>query len=215
MEFKGAIFDLDGTLLDSMDVWKNIDIEFLAKRGLEVPPGYGDEILAMSFRETAEYTIARFHLKEQPDEVMKEWNDMAIEAYGYLVQLKAGAKEYLLQLKKQGIRLGVCTALSNKLYVPCLQNNGIYELFDTLISTDDVSRGKSYPDAWLLCATRLGIDPHHCIAFEDVLPAIHGAKAAHMQICGVYDKYADKDRDEILQLSDYYIHSFTELIKNK
>lgn len=215
MVFKGAIFDLDGTLLDSMDVWKNIDIEFLAKRGLEVPPGYGDEILAMSFRETAEYTIARFGLNEQPDDVMHEWNQMAIEAYSHHVQLKTDAKEYLLQLKAQGIRLGVCTALSQKLYLPCLQNNDIYELFDTCISTDDVSRGKSYPDAWLLCAARLGIDPHHCMTFEDVLPAIKGAKSAHMQICGVYDKYADKDRAEILRLSDYYINSFTELLKNK
>ena len=90
MNFKGAVFDLDGTLLDSMEVWKNIDIEFLSKRGLEVPKGYSDEILAMSFRETAEYTIARFGLQEQPDDVMHEWNQMAIEAYGHHVQLKPG-----------------------------------------------------------------------------------------------------------------------------
>ena len=138
MNFKGAVFDLDGTLLDSMEVWKNIDIEFLSKRGLEVPKGYSDEILAMSFRETAEYTIARFGLQEQPDDVMHEWNQMAIEAYGHHVQLKPGAKEYLLKLKSHGIRLGVCTALSQKLYLPCLQNNNIYELFDACISTDDV-----------------------------------------------------------------------------
>ena len=106
MNFKGAVFDLDGTLLDSMEVWKNIDIEFLSKRGLEVPKGYSDEILAMSFRETAEYTIARFGLQEQPDDVMHEWNQMAIEAYGHHVQLKPGAKEYLLKLKSHGIRLG-------------------------------------------------------------------------------------------------------------
>ena len=123
MNFKGAVFDLDGTLLDSMEVWKNIDIEFLSKRGLEVPKGYSDEILAMSFRETAEYTIARFGLQEQPDDVMHEWNQMAIEAYGHHVQLKPGAKEYLLKLKSHGIRLGG-TALSQKLYLPCLQNCG-------------------------------------------------------------------------------------------
>ncbi|MFQ9791908.1 MAG: HAD family hydrolase [Acutalibacteraceae bacterium] len=145
MKFKGAVFDLDGTLLDSMEVWKNIDIEFLSKRGLEVPKGYSDEILAMSFRETAEYTIARFGLQEQPDDVMHEWNQMAIEAYGHHVQLKPGAKEYLLKIKSHGIRLGVCTALSQKLYLPCLQNNNIYELFDACISTDDVSRGKIIP----------------------------------------------------------------------
>lgn len=212
MKFKGAIFDLDGTLLDSMDVWKNIDITFLKKRGLTVPPGYSDEILAMSFRETAEYTIKRFQLNEQPDDIMHEWNQMAIAAYSHNVQLKTGAKQYLYQLKAQGIRLGVCTALSQKLYLPCLQNNGIYELFDACISTDNVSCGKNHPDAWLLCAARLGIAPQDCIAFEDVLPAILGAKSAHMQICGVYDSYADKDKAEIIRLSDYYIYSFNELI---
>ena len=212
MKFKGAVFDLDGTLLDSMEVWKNIDIEFLSKRGLEVPKGYSDEILAMSFRETAEYTIARFGLQEQPDDVMHGWNQMAIEAYGHHVQLKPGAKEYLLKLKSHGIRLGVCTALSQKLYLPCLQNNNIYELFDACISTDDVSRGKNYPDAWLLCAARLGISSQDCMAFEDILPAIQGAKAAHMKICGVFDKYSEKDKADILKLSDMYIHSFHELL---
>ncbi len=213
MKFKGAIFDLDGTLLNSMDVWKKIDITFLDKRGQKVPPGYSDEILAMSFRETAEYTIVRFGLNEQADDVIHEWNQMAIEAYSHHVTLKQGVKQYLHQLKTQGIRLGVCTALSQKLYVPCLQNNDIYQLFDTYVSTDDVDRGKNHPDAWLLCAARLGIAPQDCMAFEDVLPAIWGAKAAHMQICGVYDPYAENDRDEIRKLSDIYIDSFTQLIE--
>ena len=101
---------------------------------------------------------------------------------------------------------------SQKLYLPCLQNNNIYELFDACISTDDVSRGKNYPDAWLLCAARLGISSQDCMAFEDVLPAIQGAKAAHMKICGVFDKYSEKDKADILKLSDIYIHSFHELL---
>ena len=96
--------------------------------------------------------------------------------------------------------------------MPCLQNNGIYELFDACISTDDVSRGKNHPDAWLLCAARLGISSQDCMAFEDVLPAIQGAKAAHMKICGVFDKYSEKDKATILKLSDIYIHSFHELL---
>ncbi len=212
MNFEAAIFDLDGTLLDSMEVWKQIDHAFLTKRGLAVPPGYGEEIAAMSFRETAEYTIARFGLSEQPEQVMQEWNEMAVAAYGKQVRLKPGAKEYLHKLKKQGVQLGICTALSQKLYVPCLQNNGIYPLFDTYVSTDDVSCGKSKPDAWLLCAARLGATPQNCMVFEDILPAIQSAKQAHMQICAVYDKYSQKDKPEILKLCDRYIHSFYELL---
>lgn len=213
MKFKGAIFDLDGTLLDSMDVWKKIDIAFFKKRGLSVPPDYGQEILAMSFRQTAEYTIERFGLQERPDDIIHEWNQTAVEAYSHNVQLKTGVKQYLHQLKAKDVRLGVCTALSQNLYLPCLQNNDVYQLFDAYVSTDDVKRGKNYPDAWLLCAARLGIAPQDCMAFEDVLPAILGAKAAYMQICGVYDPYAEKDRAEIRKLSDYYIDSFTQLLE--
>ena len=72
--FQGAIFDLDGTLLDSMHVWKEIDLEFLAKRGFDVPLGYSESLAGLSFRETAEYTIATFGLKENPDDIMQEWN---------------------------------------------------------------------------------------------------------------------------------------------
>ena len=111
----------------------------------------------MSFRETAEYTIARFGLREQPDDVMHEWNQMAIEAYGHHVQLKPGAKEYLLKLKSRHSFGSVYCPFTKVIFALALQNNGIYELFDACISTDDVSRGKNHPDAWLLCAARLGI----------------------------------------------------------
>lgn len=209
---QGAIFDLDGTLLDSLHVWQSIDMAFLAKRGLTVPENYSQEISALSFRETAEYTIARFSLNERPEDVMHEWNQMAIEAYAHTVPLKPGAKDYLLYLKSQGVRLGVCTALSQKLYLPCLQNNKIYTLFDALVSTDDVHRGKHQPDAWLVCAARLGLPPQHCTAYEDVLLAMQGAKAAHMRVCAVYDQNTQQNRSAIEQVADCIIENFTTLL---
>ena len=96
--------------------------------------------------------------------------------------------------------------------MPCLQNNNIYELFDACISTDDVSRGKIIPTLGYCVRHVWGISSQDCMAFEDVLPAIQGAKAAHMKICGVFDKYSEKDKADILKLSDMYIHSFHELL---
>lgn len=210
--FEGAIFDLDGTLLDSMHVWKEIDLEFLAKRGFSVPLGYSESLAGLSFRETAEYVIATFGLDETPDDIMQEWNRMAIEAYRHKVRLKPHAREYLLWLRERGVRLAVCTALSQKLYVPALQNNGIYELFDAFVSTDDVDRGKNFPDAYLLAAARLGIPPPDCAVFEDILPAVRGALAAHMQVYGVFDPSSEADREQIEAITQGYLYDFSEMM---
>lgn len=119
MNFKGAVFDLDGTLLDSMEVWKNIDIEFLSKRGLEVPKGYSDEILAMSFRETAEYTIARFGLQEQPDDVMHEWNQMGYRGIWASCTVKARRKGISSKIKIPWYSFGGMYCPFHKSYI-CL-----------------------------------------------------------------------------------------------
>ena len=91
---KAAIFDLDGTLLDSMGVWDQVDIDFLGKRGIEVPPDYMIKVSSMQFQQIAEYTIARFGLKDTPEELMQEWDDMARVAYSTTVEAKPGALDY-------------------------------------------------------------------------------------------------------------------------
>ena len=99
---KGAIFDMDGTLLDSMWVWKQIDIDFLGKRGFEVPDDYLEMITPMGYQRAAEYTIARFGLDEKPEDLIEEWYQMAAEAYAERVMLKPHVKEYLEALKQSG-----------------------------------------------------------------------------------------------------------------
>ena len=103
--YKAIFFDLDGTLLDSMRVWDDIDVAFLKKRGLEVPPDYQEAITPLGFLEAARYTIRRFGFPETPEELIQEWHQMAVDAYTYEVELKDGAAEYLRYLKEKGIRL--------------------------------------------------------------------------------------------------------------
>lgn len=180
MDFNAAIFDLDGTILDSMDVWEHIDIQFLKKRNLPVPENYVTEICARSFEEAAQYTIDLFGLQETVEGIIEKWNNMAVEEYSNHVGLLPHALDYLLRLKEHGIKLAVATGLPEKLYMPCLKNNSILELFDALCSTDEVQRGKEYSDVFELAARKLGVAPEHCIVFDDVLPAIKSAKAARM-----------------------------------
>ena len=166
MDFNAAIFDLDGTILDSMDVWEHIDIQFLKKRNLPVPENYVTEICARSFEEAAQYTIDLFGLQETVEGIIEEWNNMAVEEYSNHVGLLPYALDYLLCLKEHGIKLAVATGLPEKLYMPCLKNNSILELFDALCSTDEVQRGKEYSDVFELAARKLGVAPEHCIVFD-------------------------------------------------
>ena len=215
LDFKAAIFDLDGTLIDSIGVWEKIDHAFLKKRHLPVPKNYVRDLSSMGHKEAAEYTVSLFHLKESAEEVLAEWKDMAIDEYSNHIRLKPNAKEYLLFLKAQGIKLGVATSLPEALYVPVLQNNGIYRLFDAFSSTQEVSRGKEYPDVYLLTAKKLGVPPRDCVVFEDILPAIRGALLSGMRPYGVYDPYSEHQLGRIMQLSTAFIFDFSQMMPPK
>lgn len=153
---KAAIFDLDGTLLDSMGVWDQVDIDFLAKRGIEVPADYMGKVAAMQFRQIAEYTIARFGLPDTPEALMQEWDDMARVAYSTVVEAKPHAVEYLSYLKRSGAKLAVATSLPPALREPAMKHVGIFDYFDQIVSVDDANNvGKDRPDVFLLAAGRL------------------------------------------------------------
>jgi HAD superfamily hydrolase (TIGR01509 family) len=215
LEFKAAIFDLDGTLIDSMGVWEKVDRDFLAKRHLPVPDGYIEQLSAMSFREAAEYTIALFGLKEKGTNIIAEWNEMVLYEYGHYIILKPHAREYLLYLKQSHVKLATATSLPKILYEPVLKSNGIYQLFDALSSTDEVSRGKEYPDIYLLAAQKLAVLPGDCVAFDDILAAITAIKAAGMKAFGMYDSYSAHNQKAIRQIADGYIYDFAEMFPLK
>lgn len=210
INFEAAIFDLDGTLLNSMDVWERIDIDFLSKRGLPVPANYVTEICARSFEEAAQYTINLFGLNETVPSIIEEWNLMAVHEYENNVRLMPYTHEYLLRLKALHIKLAVATGLPEELYKPCLINNGVYELFDFQCSTDQVQKGKEYPDVFLFVSNELKISPQKCIVFEDVLPAVKSAKQAGMITYGVYDKYSAHNELEIKAIADGYLYDFRD-----
>ena len=197
-QYKGAIFDLDGTLLDSMRVWDDIDVAFLKKRGLEVPPDYQEAITPLGFLEAARYTIRRFGFPETPEELIQEWHQMAVDAYTYEVELKDGAAEYLRYLKEKGIRMAVATSSSPELYEPALKRNGIYEYFKAFVTVSEVKRGKGSPET--------------CVVYEDILTGIRGAKMGGFAAVGVYDRSGEGNRAKMEQEADRYVTSFKELM---
>ena len=207
--FEGAIFDLDGTLLDSMYVWQHIDEVFFEKRGMTAPEDYGRALAGKSYRESAEYTIERFGFTQSWEEIVAEWTQMAIEEYSHHVKLKPCAREYLLALKEGGVKLAVATALPEYLYRPCLENLGILDWFDALCSTDETGgRGKAKGEVFLLAASRLGIAAEKCAVFEDVYEGVCGAKYAGMTAFCVKDAASTHTHEKSAEIADGMIDCF-------
>ena len=208
---KAAIFDLDGTLLDSMGVWDQVDIDFLAKRGIEVPADYMGKVAAMQFRQIAEYTIARFGLPDTPEALMQEWDDMARVASSTVVEAKPHAVEYLSYLKRSGAKLAVATSLPPALREPAMKHVGIFDYFDQIVSVDDANDvGKDRPDVFLLAAGRLGVVPEQCTVFEDLLVAMRSAKSVGMRVWAIHDDSSDGDWPDICGLADGVLFDFSE-----
>jgi len=206
-----VIFDLDGTLVDSMGIWDKIDIDYLRKRNIELPQDLRECIEHLSFLETAKYFKNRFNLPESIEEVAAEWNDMALVEYSNSVKLKKGAREFLTLLKSKGLKIALATSNSETLLEAALKANGVFELFDVICRTDEVNRGKNFPDVYLLAAERLGVSPENCMVFEDLVPAVMGAKAAGMKVVAVHDLYSEGQKEKLEALADRYILNYEEL----
>lgn len=208
---KAAIFDLDGTLLDSMGVWDQVDIDFLGRRGIEVPDDYMTKVSAMQFRQIAEYTIARFGLKDTPEQLMAEWDEMAREAYSTVVEAKPHAVEYLHLLRTSGAKLAVATSLPPALRDPAMAHVGIGGLFDEVVSVDDAGDvSKESPDVYLLAAERLGVSSADCTVFEDLLVGIKAAKSVGMTVWAMNDDSSAGDWAEICEVSDGVLFDFSD-----
>ena len=207
---KAYIFDLDGTLLNSMGVWEQIDVDFLSKRGFDVPEDYINAICSRSFPEAARYTIERFNLPDSVADLLNEWNAMAAYAYGHTVPLKPNALGYLTTLKNRGAKLAIATSLPAALYEPALQNHGIMDLFDVICSTDEVAFGKTKPDVFILTAQKLGVPPEMCIVFEDIVQAMQSAKQAGMTVYDVFDQSSSEQWETIKKTADGVICDFKD-----
>ena len=207
---EGAIFDLDGTLFDSMAVWRDIDLEFLGKRGIAVPPDYMEAVSAKSFYECAVYTAKRFSLPETPEQLMQEWYEMAVKHYESSIELLPHAEEYIKSLKKEGIKLAVATSLRRDFFEPCLVRHGLWEQFDAICSVDDVGCGKESPEIFRYAANRLGIPLSRCVIFDDAYVALQSAKQTEAFVVGVYEKNSERFREKIRSAVDLYIEDLSE-----
>ncbi len=210
---KAVLFDLDGTLIDSMSVWKTIDIEFLGGYGIELPDDLQSSIEGMSFTETAAYFKERFQFEETVEEIKNIWNEMAFEEYTTTVQLKDGAVLFLEYLKENNIKAGISTSNSLELVQGVLKAKGIQHLFDTVLTACEVNVGKPSPDIYLKTAEKLNVKPEECLVFEDIPMGILAGKNANMKVCTIYDDFSKNQEEKKRLLADYYINTFHEVLE--
>ncbi len=212
-DYQAVIFDMDGTLLDSMWMWKDIDIRFLSQHGLDMPEDLQKEIEGMSFAETAVYFKERFRLQMSVEAIMKVWNDMTMDSYVNDVRLKPGARDLLRYLKAHGVPMGIATSNSRELAMAALKAHRIEDCFGTVLTGGEGFAGKPAPDMFLEAARRLGADPEECLAMEDVEAGAIAALRAGMEVVVMQDDWCLAPPERMKEISDRYITDFWELIE--
>ena len=213
MDFQCAIFDLDGTLINSTGVWNKVDEDFFNRRNVIMPPEFPQVIKTHTLMSGAVYIKDRLSLPESPEDIVKEWHDAAVYAYHNDVRIKPYVKELLELLKNSyGYKIGLATSNTHELYDQCLINNGIYDYFDSFTQSDEVERLKGFPDIYEKSAERMGVPKEECIVFEDVYQAVKGARMGNFFTVAVEDSASADDREEIIKIADVDIKSFRELV---
>lgn len=209
MNKRYAIFDMDGTLIDSMSYWKGLAEEYLHSKGVsQVSPAILERIKPMTMTESAALFVQEFHLRGTAGSVAAEMNVMMEDHYREDIPLKNGVAAYLQKLRGRGVQMCVASATAEHLMEACLRRLGVLKYFLFLLSCESVGAGKNRPDVYDASARRLGAKPAEVAVYEDALYAAQTAKDAGYYVVGVYDDSAGAHWEEMTQLADETIRRY-------
>jgi HAD superfamily hydrolase (TIGR01509 family) len=208
--FSAAIFDLDGTLIESNPVWERINKHMLAKRGIKYNDAFIKKLVVMPFEECAE-AMREQGASESVGDLVEDMLSAAAYEYENSIFLKDNVREYLGFLQTKKVKIALATASPRALFEPVLRNNHIYSCFDAFCTTEDAGRSKDFPDVYITAAAKLGVSPSDCVVFEDVIKGVISAKNAGMKTVAVYDSYSGGDIVAMRLIADKFIYNFSEM----
>lgn len=210
---KGYIFDLDGTLLDSMPAWEQQLHDLLLSRGITPPADLLDRTKTQGLESATSLVLKEFGLPDDPAVVYEQFQQNMEKLYCSKIQLKPGVKAYLDYLRSLGTAMAVATATARPLVEKVLQYHQLTDYFQSITTVAEVGIGKHDPRIFLASAKKLGLPPQQCIVFEDSLKAICSAKAAEFYTIAVYEATNPREQQELQQKADLYIHDFRNLLQ--
>lgn len=209
---KGIIFDLDGTLIDSMKVWFDVDRKLLRENGITTPSeSVSEQVRTMSIEQSSRFFIEELGLKLTQEQIIARIEELVRIEYEQNIPLKPHVKEILGHLDEKGIPYGIATATYKSLAEAVLKRLGIFERFRFVLTDVDYPRGKRFPEIFLGAAERLGTLPEETLVIEDSLHCIETAVRAGFRTAAVYDEVSAAESDEIKRLADVYADSLAEL----
>lgn len=205
---KSAIFDVDGTLLDSMKIWDNAGERYLSSVGKTAENRLSEKLCDMSLTEGAEYMKKQYALSFSTDEIVSGVLKIIEDFYFYEVGLKNGTKEILQFLESNNIKMIIATSSDKTHIKKAFERLGILKYFTDIVTCSQIGKGKTSPDIYLACADKLGTAPSETLVFEDAVFAAETAHKAGFKTVGVYDESSRNNKNRIKAVCDYYADSF-------
>lgn len=206
-----VVFDLDGTLLDSLGAWENSGVNYLRSRGIEPPAGLQEKLVQMSLMDGARYIKQMYGFEESPEEILRQTLQPIREHYYRDILPKPGVVPFVHFLRAQGIKLCIATASDRELAEAALKRLGLLDAFDFIITCDEVGAGKQSPAVYEAALKKLGTSKSRTLVAEDALYAVKTAKKAGFLTAGVAETRSADDQPALFREADYYILSFLEI----
>lgn len=202
------IFDMDGTLLDSMEFWQNLGRKYLESKGKSPEDDLEDIIESMTLQESASYFKKKYDLDEDAEEIIKQVLDFIEDKYLNEIPLKKGVKKFLEKVNSQGYKMCILTTSEKSQAVGALKRTGVLDLFDEVYTDRDFNLSKKDPQIYIKACEKMGESPSDTVVFEDALYAVESAKKTGCAVVGVYDEYSKGDWDKIISIADKAIKNF-------
>lgn len=209
---KGAIFDIDGVLLDSMGIWDDLGARYLRSLGRIPEEGLNKILFSMSMEQGAEYLNEHYGLNKSVKETVDGIGKMLEDYYFYEVLLKPGAKEVLEFLKSKNIKMAAATSSPRTHIEKALSRNGLLGYIDKIYTTGEVGVSKHSPDIYNLAADFLKTKSEETLVFEDSLYALKTAEEAGFVTVGVFDEKGESNQAELENQADLYLKKLDDFI---